>query len=211
LLPPKKTYIRLASRSGLAAAYNIHVAGELSKMDVDDNCSHLIIYFLFFLIFYLAGVVDRDYRGNIQILLLNHSSQDFHVTKGARIAQAIIEKIVDADVLVVQVRLNNNDNVNFELQYFTFCRNSQELHVETVDLALRVLKDLDRMKMETQVHAVPAEVMQEVQSVRMDVPGATKEAQVLLNQPINQHQTNQILNHGHEMATVFYHTFHLFS
>ena len=59
------------------------------------------------------------------------------------------------------------------------------------------------MKMETQVHAVPAE---EVQSIR-----TTKEVQVLPNQPINQHQTNQILNHGLEMATVFYHTFQLFS
>lgn len=40
-----------------------------------------------------AGVVDADYRGNVGVILINHTDQDFHVKKGDRIAQVILKKI----------------------------------------------------------------------------------------------------------------------
>lgn len=41
----------------------------------------------------LAGVVDEDYRGNLGVVMFNHSDIDFPVTKGDRIAQLICERI----------------------------------------------------------------------------------------------------------------------
>lgn len=38
-----------------------------------------------------AGVVDSDFRGNIQVLLRNHSNNDFVIQKWDRCAQLIIE------------------------------------------------------------------------------------------------------------------------
>lgn len=40
-----------------------------------------------------AGVVDEDYRGNLGVVLFNHSEVDFDVKKGDRIAQFICERI----------------------------------------------------------------------------------------------------------------------
>ncbi len=36
------------------------------------------------------GTVDADYRGEIGVILVNHSDEDFTVTRGMRIAQLII-------------------------------------------------------------------------------------------------------------------------
>lgn len=40
-----------------------------------------------------AGVIDEDYRGNIGVVLFNHSNEDFKVIKGDRIAQLICQRI----------------------------------------------------------------------------------------------------------------------
>ena len=40
-----------------------------------------------------AGVIDADYRGEIGVVLFNHSEDDFQVKQGDRIAQLILEKI----------------------------------------------------------------------------------------------------------------------
>ena len=40
-----------------------------------------------------AGVIDGDYRGEIKVLIFNHSAEDVLVTRGDRIAQLILEKI----------------------------------------------------------------------------------------------------------------------
>jgi len=40
-----------------------------------------------------AGVIDSGYRGEIRVLLFNHSDADFKVTKGDRIAQILIQKV----------------------------------------------------------------------------------------------------------------------
>lgn len=48
-----------------------------------------------------AGVIDSDYRGNVGVLLFNHSDKDFQVKAGDRIAQLILEKISTPPVVVL--------------------------------------------------------------------------------------------------------------
>lgn len=72
---PQGGYGRIAPRSGLAVTDFIDVG---------------------------AGVVDRDYRGNVCVLLFNFSNMDFHVSVGDRIAQLIIEAVVETKLEQVQ-------------------------------------------------------------------------------------------------------------
>ena len=48
-----------------------------------------------------AGVIDSTYRGEIQILLFNHSDNDCLLKKGDRIAQLLIQKIEEVDFIQV--------------------------------------------------------------------------------------------------------------
>jgi len=68
---PEGTYGRVAPRSGLAWKNFIDVG---------------------------AGVIDSDYRGNVGVILFNHSDQDFVVKPGDRVAQLILERIAVAEV-----------------------------------------------------------------------------------------------------------------
>lgn len=43
------------------------------------------------------GTVDADYRGEVGVILMNHSKQDLIVKRGDRIAQMIINKIERID------------------------------------------------------------------------------------------------------------------
>ncbi|KAK0632357.1 Deoxyuridine 5'-triphosphate nucleotidohydrolase [Immersiella caudata] len=72
---PAGTYGRIAPRSGLAA-----------KNFIDTG----------------AGVIDADYRGQVKVLLFNHSDTDFAVAEGDRVAQLVLEKIYTPDVVEVQ-------------------------------------------------------------------------------------------------------------
>jgi dUTP pyrophosphatase len=72
---PENTYGRIAPRSGLAYKYALDV---------------------------LAGVIDADYRGNVGVILFNHSDQIFMVQKGDRIAQLILEKIETPEITQVE-------------------------------------------------------------------------------------------------------------
>lgn len=63
---PAGTYGRVAPRSGLAWKSHIDVG---------------------------AGVIDADYRGNVGVILFNHSDQKFEVAPGDRVAQLICERI----------------------------------------------------------------------------------------------------------------------
>ncbi|KXZ41934.1 hypothetical protein GPECTOR_240g576 [Gonium pectorale] len=72
---PPGTYGRVAPRSGLAV-----------KNFIDTG----------------AGVVDEDYRGNVGVLLFNHSDEDFVVKMGDRIAQLVLERITTPDVEEVE-------------------------------------------------------------------------------------------------------------
>ena len=63
---PKGLYGRIAPRSSLSVNHSIDVGG---------------------------GVIDSDFRGIIQVILINHSSHPFSVNVGDKIAQLIFEKI----------------------------------------------------------------------------------------------------------------------
>ncbi|WP_343353903.1 dUTP diphosphatase [Helicobacter mastomyrinus] len=43
------------------------------------------------------GTIDSDYRGEIKVILINHSREDFHIKEGDRIAQAVINEVIYAD------------------------------------------------------------------------------------------------------------------
>lgn len=68
---PEGHYGRIAPRSGLAHKFFIDVG---------------------------AGVIDEDYRGNVGVILFNHSDIKFEVSVGDRIAQLILEKISILDI-----------------------------------------------------------------------------------------------------------------
>ena len=68
---PEGCYGRIAPRSGLAIKKYIDVG---------------------------AGVIDSDYRGEVGVVLFNHSDEDFEVKQGDRIAQLILEKIATPQV-----------------------------------------------------------------------------------------------------------------
>ncbi len=42
------------------------------------------------------GTIDSDYRGEIQVILINHAKEAFTVTRGMRIAQMILAEVVKA-------------------------------------------------------------------------------------------------------------------
>lgn len=65
---PDGCYGRIAPRSGLALHDHIDIG---------------------------AGVIDRDYRGNVGVIIFNHSKSTFVIKKGDRIAQLICERIVE--------------------------------------------------------------------------------------------------------------------
>ena len=45
------------------------------------------------------GTVDADYRGEIQVLLINHGDAPFVVTRGMRIAQLVIAQVTRAALI----------------------------------------------------------------------------------------------------------------
>lgn len=71
---PEGCYGRVAPRSGLAVKNFIDVG---------------------------AGVIDEDYRGNVGVVLFNHSDNAFEIKKGDRIAQLICERITYPEVVEV--------------------------------------------------------------------------------------------------------------
>lgn len=72
---PVGFYGRIAPRSGLAAKFGIDT---------------------------LAGVIDSDYRGELIVLLANHSDKDFQVSAGDRVAQFVIEQIILPEPIFVE-------------------------------------------------------------------------------------------------------------
>ena len=48
------------------------------------------------------GTIDSDYRGEICVILINHSKNDFTITRSMRIAQMVITKYEQAKIEVVQ-------------------------------------------------------------------------------------------------------------
>jgi len=48
-----------------------------------------------------AGVIDPQYRGEVKVLLFNHTDTDFHIKKGDRIAQLLIQKVETVEFVKV--------------------------------------------------------------------------------------------------------------
>ena len=48
------------------------------------------------------GTIDSDYRGEIKVLLINHSNEAFNIKKGDRIAQGVLAKVIQADIIEVK-------------------------------------------------------------------------------------------------------------
>lgn len=52
------------------------------------------------------GTIDADYRGEIGLIVINHSEESFTVKRGMRLAQMVVQKIFRADWIEV-LELNN--------------------------------------------------------------------------------------------------------
>lgn len=48
------------------------------------------------------GTVDSDYRGELKVILINHSDTAFTINLGDRIAQAVVQKVFRADFQIVE-------------------------------------------------------------------------------------------------------------
>jgi len=70
---PEKYEIQIRPRSGLAAKNNISVLNT-------------------------PGTIDSDYRGEIKIILFNHSNENFKINNGDRIAQMVLAPTVKMDL-----------------------------------------------------------------------------------------------------------------
>ena len=81
IIVPVGTYGRVAPRSGLAVKHGISTG---------------------------AGVIDADYRGEVKVVLFNHSEKDFEIKQGDRIAQLVLEQIINADIK--EITLEELDN-----------------------------------------------------------------------------------------------------
>jgi dUTP pyrophosphatase len=72
---PLNTEAQVRPRSGLAARMGITVLNT-------------------------PGTVDASYRGEVQVILINHSEQDFVIHRGDRIAQLVIQTIPEIDFVL---------------------------------------------------------------------------------------------------------------
>ncbi len=48
------------------------------------------------------GTIDSDYRGLINIIMINHGKEPFTIRRGDRIAQMVIKEIIKADIEVTE-------------------------------------------------------------------------------------------------------------
>lgn len=69
---PKHTEAQVRPRSGLAARHGISMVNA-------------------------PGTIDADYRGEIQVILINHGKEAFTIQRGARIAQLAIAPVLRAE------------------------------------------------------------------------------------------------------------------
>ena len=47
------------------------------------------------------GTIDADYRGEVQVILINHGSESVEIARGMRIAQMVVESVTRAAFLEV--------------------------------------------------------------------------------------------------------------
>lgn len=73
---PEGYEVQVRPRSGLAARHGVTVLNA-------------------------PGTIDADYRGEVQVLLVNHGSAPYDVAVGDRIAQLVLAAVVQAEIEVV--------------------------------------------------------------------------------------------------------------
>ncbi len=49
------------------------------------------------------GTIDSDYRGEVCVILINHSQEDFKIERGMRIAQMVIAHHVQAEIIQLEL------------------------------------------------------------------------------------------------------------
>jgi dUTP pyrophosphatase len=54
------------------------------------------------------GTIDAGYRGEICVILINHSTQPFQVEQGMRIAQMVITSFIRVEIAAVEVLQDNS-------------------------------------------------------------------------------------------------------
>jgi len=74
---PAGTEAQIRPRSGLALKYGISVLNA-------------------------PGTIDEGYRGEVAVILINHGHEGFQVRVGDRIAQMVIKKVEQVDVVEVE-------------------------------------------------------------------------------------------------------------
>jgi dUTP pyrophosphatase len=74
ITPPPGTYCQILSQSGLIVKENVETKG---------------------------GTIDRDYTGNVTVIMVNNSNNDFHVKIGDRVAQLVTYYIQQPKVMEV--------------------------------------------------------------------------------------------------------------
>jgi dUTP pyrophosphatase len=47
------------------------------------------------------GTIDADYRGEVQVLLINHGNEKVAITRGMRIAQLVVAPVIQANLVEV--------------------------------------------------------------------------------------------------------------
>jgi dUTP pyrophosphatase len=50
------------------------------------------------------GTVDADYRGEVKVLLINHGTEPFVVTRGMRIAQLVVASVASVALVEIETR-----------------------------------------------------------------------------------------------------------
>ncbi|MHA1576263.1 MAG: dUTP diphosphatase [Candidatus Thorarchaeota archaeon] len=85
---------RFAVPTGIAMEIPLHYEGQVrprSGLAIRDGITTLNT----------PGTIDSGYRGEVKVILINHSDVVFHVTKGMRIAQLAIRSVPQVTFLEV--------------------------------------------------------------------------------------------------------------
>ena len=96
------------------------------------------------------GTIDADYRGEILVILINHGSVTFEVTRGTRIAQLVIAPVLRAK-LTEAVSLDETERKTggFGSTGMATSRNGESNYTQR-------LADLGRKIITVQVEPIPA-------------------------------------------------------
>ena len=75
---PDGTEAQVRPRSGLALKYGVTVLNS-------------------------PGTIDSDYRGEIQVILVNHGTKPFTIARGERIAQLVIARVEQTRLVIAEI------------------------------------------------------------------------------------------------------------